>query len=208
MIILLGGYKMKMNEKVVGYGLISSWEELHKAIIKNISYWGWYISKKTSIEVDEAKQQLLVKIWESFSKKSLNGKPVTKYLMQKLLGWYSSRIIHNFYRKKQIMNVHSLESLDEMGVQIPYIDKNEELLAVSRVMNEVGNIFKANVKMEKVLAIFDRLREGKRNVDIARELKISDSYVFTMKERYIKPLIMQKAFEHDIVPRNNRSFTG
>ncbi len=166
-----------------------SWDELVTYLLRNIDYWGWYVSQKTSIEKDDAMQELLITVWKQYCNNEKKGKKITVYYMQKRLQWGASRIIKEFY--------NNLVNSWELGEDV--VDPRSERDFFSEWTNSLFDKLKDNLKADKEFKALDILMfmlEGNSQKDIAEELDLTQKHLSVYISRKIK-LNLKSILEKD-----------
>ena len=178
---------------------MKNFDELMKAVTKNVDYWAWYVSSKTSLEKEDVYQELLLIIWGEHCSRIKKGKPTTKYFMQKRLYYASIRIMEKFY--------HSIESVtcslenEELNNIIDHRAENDKIKewfgSISESLNKEAD--------KRVKIIFSMLRQGFRNFEIAESMGVKQNTLSLIITRKIKKPLKEKMEENPFLDRVTHS---
>ncbi len=167
---------------------MKSFKELMTAVTKNVDYWAWYVSSKTSLEKEDIYQELLLIIWKEYCSRIEKGKPTTKYFMQKRLYYASIRMMRNFY--------HSMASITSQLPSLNYThyetkdDIMDERIENSKIKEWLSSVFddlsNTMLKDSRVKMIFSMLRQGYKNFEIAKALDMKENTLSLIITRNIK----------------------
>lgn len=170
-----------------------SFQELLGGVVRNISYWSNYVSRKTSIEKEDAYQELLLVAWEEYCRKGKQGKPITRYYMQKRLTYAAGRIIQKFYRLRNVQRL-IFSYIDEEFIDPSYQDDQVKEY-VSLVIEELIRISSHEPRTIKLISL---LKDGYKNCEIAKKLKIGENTVSLAISRKIKKRVKEIVSEQSM----------
>jgi hypothetical protein len=100
----------------------SSFIELLELASNSIEYWAGYISRSTTIEKDDARQDLLFYVYCEWAGIEPNGKKkkkprkiLTKYFIQKHIHYRSKNILRDYSKEDKNLDDRTIEFLDSVG---------------------------------------------------------------------------------------------
>ena len=162
-----------------------NFNELMKGITKNVDYWAWKISSETSIEKEDAYQDLLIIVWKEYCSRVSKGKITTRYFMQKRLNYAYMRILRSFYHS--VASITSLFDEDYREVE-DIIDERFEKGRIKEWFNLVSDyvLLDNEAVEERVKLIFSMLKQGYKNSEIAKSLGIKQNTLSLLITRKIK----------------------
>jgi len=154
--------------------------QLLEGVIKNVDYWSSYVSRKTSIEKDDAYQELLLIIWKEYCKREKAGKPITRYFLQKRLMYGASRIILRFYKDIESIT-YTIEGKDFIDQRTNSVFR---IIWLNCILDQLMDKYKnTDPRAYKILSMF---REGFRNVEISEETGIPQNTLSLILTRKVK----------------------
>lgn len=182
---------------------VTSYEQLLENINKNVDYWAYYVSVRSSHLKCDASQELHIMVWKLYNKFLKEGKETTIYYFQKRLFYMSSRIIKQDRAKHTIkingkvervifnniedVSPHIIESLSREE------EKNEELEWIKKVFTSTLGDLKNNLK-EKDEKILNLMMNGTKNKEIAQQFGMKENALSIRITRNIKNPLKQMMF--------------
>ena len=164
------------------------WSKLLKSVSRNISYWSYYVCKHSTVEKEDANQELIIILWKQYCTNKEKNKKTTTYYMQKRLEYGAYRIIQN-----SRLEYEESEYDDELCYN-PFHGKLGRELFHSNYVNDIFIQLKRELledKEFKALDILIMILEGKKNKEISEIMDMKANTFSLYVKRKIKDSIKE-----------------
>ncbi|KKN02388.1 hypothetical protein LCGC14_1118110, partial [marine sediment metagenome] len=163
------------------------WGELYKQIVRNLDYWGSYISMRTSLEKEDVVQDLLIIIWETYCDKKKRRKDITKGYAQYRLNYAASRILKSFFSNNETrLNKVPIEE-ELLYEDLPYFLRPAFIR--DKIKSTIKEEYINSSKRGKYMKVLDLLLEGRNRKETAKEIGCSIGSVSVIVNEKIMPIL-------------------